>query len=578
MLQWLLSKRKSRMLRQWLWWHRISVKSPAVPRMDENLAIGWFPAEVPVDPLAEGNNLVMHATGAENGELWVRVGASMLPAVRGVQNLQIYYVVILRERGAAYYASSVTGANGLGAYPNMRLLAIDAFGEEPSLYAGIHQATLGQIGFRLDTRIYGNRVVDVPEWGKWYGTAHAADSLDGSGVLAGSVAETGGAWQQITGGFERTVEGILANEDHSLALLLPSQRSGLVHVVIGGGSNDARAAGLVWRHLDTGNYWQLLVSATGCELMLRLAGQFSMIARSDSVRLELKKSQSLQVVDEGHRFGVFLDGVLLFGTRFADERLSLAAGVGIVVPSKESGVRLTLFEAHPLECWMPTSLDQGRPWWRLGLEDIVTDSFEGPAGDLDGKPTTTGARLWRRMMGLGHIDVTGLGSAKVRASAAQACPGRLAYAVDWNHPEFADLEVEITPPGSVRGQGEQGRAGLLFWQDEANFILVNNWLQDGYGGASVSCFSCQGGFEDLYDAVWSNVGARIYWGVTHRFRVVFDGMHFLALVDDEPVLYRALTDIYSDASRLRIRRVGLVANWEWGTDTGSSFRNFRART
>ena len=107
--------------------------------------------------------------------------------------------------------------------------------------------------------------------------------------------------------------------------------------------------------------------------------------------------------------------------------------------------------------------------------------------------------------------------------------------------------------------------------------MFNNWLDDGYGGASVSCFSCLGGFEDLYDAVWSNVGARIRWGNSHRFRIAFDGMHLMVLVDGAPVLYRALTDIYSDACHLQIRRIGLIANWEWGNDTGSTFRKFCAR-
>jgi hypothetical protein len=93
----------------------------------------------------------------------------------------------------------------------------------------------------------------------------------------------------------------------------------------------------------------------------------------------------------------------------------------------------------------------------------------------------------------------------------------------------------------------------------------------------VSCFSCLDGFEDIYDAVWSNVGAGIRWGDSHRLRIAFDGMHLMALLDDEPVLYRALTDIYSDASRLLIRRVGLIANWEWGNDTGSTFHKFCAR-
>jgi hypothetical protein len=577
MLQWLLSKRRGRMIRQWLWWHRISVKSAAVPRIDENLAIGWFPTEVPADPLAEGNGLAMHATGAENGELWARVGNMMLPTIRGVQNLQIHYVVVLRERGAAYYACSVPGANGLGAYPNLRLLAIDAFNEGASLYAGVYQSTLGQIGFRLDTRIYGTRVVDVPEWGTWYGTAHAADHLDGSGALEGSAAEVGGVWQQKAGGFERTADGAEAIDDCNVALLHPTEPSGLIHVVIHVGSNDARSAGLVWRYLDAENFWQLTVGPNGCELALHQAGQSSTVARSDSARLKPNSSQAMQVVDEGHRFSLFLDGELLFDSRFADTRLWRAAGVGIVVSGKHSGVRMTRFEAHPLECRLPISLDQGSPWWRLGQRDVITDSFDGPARDLDGKATTTGGQTWRRIIGSGHIDVTGNGSAKFRANPAQRSPGRLAYTVDWSHPQFADLEVEITPPGTGPGQGEHGLCGFILWQDPKNYVMLNIWRHQVYDGASISTFFLLDGFEDLYDAIWANVGTRVHWGRAHRLRITFDGMRYMAFVDDEPVLFRALTDVYPDARPLEIRRVGLLGNWEWGTDTGSVLRSFRAR-
>jgi hypothetical protein len=48
-------------------------------------------------------------------------------------------------------------------------------------------------------------------------------------------------------------------------------------------------------------------------------------------------------------------------------------------------------------------------------------------------------------------------------------------------------------------------------------------------------------------------------------------------LDDEPLLYRRVRDIYPTAPPIRINRVGVVANWEWGDDTGTVFRNFTAR-
>lgn len=63
----------------------------------------------------------------------------------------------------------------------------------------------------------------------------------------------------------------------------------------------------------------------------------------------------------------------------------------------------------------------------------------------------------------------------------------------------------------------------------------------------------------------------------YDFRVAFDGQRFTAFVNGEPVLHRALSDAYADWPELRIAEVGLVANWEWGADTGTMFRHFVAR-
>jgi hypothetical protein len=571
LLEWLSSNRKARVLRQMRWWFRTREGGAPVPRVDENLAIGWFPDEVPRDPLAEGHGLVMHATGAENGELWARVGGAMLPAVRGVQNLQTYYVVVLRDRGAAYYAASVPGANGLGTYPNLRPLAIDATGTDPVLHGGVFQSTLGQIGFRLDTRIYGVRVADVPQWAAWYGTAHAADRLDTGEVVSGAIADVGGTWLQYSAW--RGATGDVADEGCHM-VLRPAAPSGLVHVVIDPEVRDS--VGLVWRHVDESNHWVVTIGSAGAELSACINGQRSTVAR-DERPLAAGRSQSLQVIDEGHRFSVVLEGHLLFGKRFADDRLQAAAGVGVAVPIGSQDGRLRRFEAHPRECALPHSLDQGSPWSRTGRQVVVTEDFDGPARDLSGKQTTTGGKTWQQLLGSGRIDLTGRGSAKVRASVAQPSPGRHACTVDWDHPEFADLEVEITPPGTKRGEGENGRSGFILWQDPDNYVVLNIWCADVYPGASTSTFFRLDGCEDLYDAVWSNVGDHIQWGRPVRLRIAFDGMHYTVFVGDEPVLYRALTDVYPDAKRLRIRRVGLLSNWEWGTDTGSEFRCFRAR-
>ena len=196
---------------------------------------------------------------------------------------------------------------------------------------------------------------------------------------------------------------------------------------------------------------------------------------------------------------------------------------------------------------------------------------------LEGKPTTTGGKVWQRTLGLGFIDVTGDGTAQVRASIESPNPGRTLYTFPWDDPGRADLQVDIIPPGSARGQAQRGRAGLVFWQDPKNYIVINMFLDDAHPGASISSFFELQGFDEIYDAAWTNMKRHIAWGKQCTLRVVFDGSHYLCYVNDEPVLYRSLTDISALQPSLAIKRVGLLVNWEWGDDTGSRLKHFVAR-
>ena len=153
----------------------------------------------------------------------------------------------------------------------------------------------------------------------------------------------------------------------------------------------------------------------------------------------------------------------------------------------------------------------------------------------------------------------------------------LTTTVAWDNPSFSDVSVTIFPLGKERGQGEKGRGGLIFWQDKDNYIIINTWLDDYYDGESISCFFRIEGFEEIYDAVWSNIGDAIAFRQSYTLGVVFDGNNYTVRVDDRTVLYRALTDIYPWATSLKINRVGIVANWEWGNDTGSGFSDFVVR-
>lgn len=582
LLRWLPSRQKQGTIRRLLWWVRIAAgvtKFFPLPHLNENLAVGWFPSEVPSDPLQEGNGFIVHATGGENGELWTRVGDNLLPVLRGLQNLQIYYVIILREQGAAYYAASVPDAYGLGTYPNLRPLAIDPFNQSANIYAGIHQSVLGQIGFRSHTRVHGVQVEQIPELATWYGTAHLADRLIGDGDLAQHQAEVGGLWQIRNGSFQLSGQGLRATGKDNLAILHSSVSSGLIHCLIET-TNKITECGIVFRYQDQDNYWTFYLSSQHCRLQLKQKEKIIAIAETSEFYLESNTISSVQILDDGDSVRIALNGKLVFKQSLQDFSGVTGDGVGIIAPEANDLLYFRNFEAHPLNIPLPNLLDLGSPWWQEGKQVVVEDDFAqkiGTSQDLAGKTTKIGQKIWRKATGIGVIEIKGNNTAKVKASVANPNPGRTAYTIDWDYPYLADVEVEIIPPGKQRGQGEKGRAGLIFWQDADNYVIINTWLDDFYEGESISSFFRIDGFEEIYDAVWTNIGQIITFGEPYTLRMIFDGNNYLVKVNNQSVLYRALTDVYPSLKPLAINQVGIVANWEWGNDTGSSFRNFIAR-
>ncbi|KKD39571.1 hypothetical protein [Limnoraphis robusta] len=579
--RWIWNGPKIGLVQRLLWWVRTTIrisrhwKGFRLTSFNENLAVGWFPEEVPTDPTKQGNSFIVHATGSHNGELWLRTQDNLLSTFRGLQNLQVYYVVILRDNGAAYYAASVSNATGLAAYPNMRPLGIDPFEQHPTVYAGFYQSILGQNGFRVDTRVYGAEVAQLSDLATWYGTAHIADDLTGEGEFEKTAPRTGSNWTIFGGNYKRTALGVTATAPDSLAILHADTPSGLVHVLVDTSTQQTEIQ-LIWRFQDENNYSSFSADGERCKLQIIENGKREILAVSQLWFLKPNSVNSLQILDDGETFSLSLNGQLVFGKWFIDPRLQTATGVGIGSTQANPSLYFRALEAHPRSIAIPSSLDLGSPWQLKGQQVVISDDFTGDIGELAGKPTSTEGLIWQKQMGTGVIKLTGNG-AKVQADAQHPNPGRTAYTVEWNHPQFADLTVEITPPGTGRGQAEKGRGGFIFWQDAENYIILNNWLDDCYGGASISSFFYLNGFEELYDAVWTNVGGRISWGVSHQLRMIFDGMNYTALINDEPVLYRALTDVYPKAVPLSINRVGIVANWEWGNDTGSLFKHFIAK-
>lgn len=573
LVAWARAPRKKATLRRFLWWIRSTSRTYKLPNHNENLAIGWFSSEAPKDPLVDGCGLVMHAAEGENGELWARVGNRCLSAFRQLKNIEIHYLIALRESGAVYYAAAMDGARGMAAVPMMRPIAIDPFNSDALVYAGVHQCVLGQIGFRVDTRVHAIQIQQLEDFARPFGTAHAGDSLSGNDNLE-DMAELGGIWRVLDGNIHRTVAGALTRDDHAMAILDAGASSGLIHVLVDTGQ-AAAAAGLVWRARDRENFWLLKVSVEGCDLLRVEQGVETAVASDKQRRLKPNSTHSLQVLDAHGQVGCYLDGDRLFDRWFESEFLEDATCVGIWLNGGE--LRLRNFEAHPRAVSLPSEMQFDAPWLRFGEDVEYADDFAGVPGGLAGRAPSKGTHSWERTLGVGFIDVDGMGAARVRGTRESPDPGRSLYTLPWDESEFADLEVTITPPGSARGQHHYCRAGLVFWQDDANYLTFTAYLDDVYDGASIALFTKRHDFEELYDAVWTMLWKKIDWGKPFQLRIVFDGERFVVFVDGEPVMQRTLTDIYPDDPRLRITRVGLATNWEWGTDTGSVFSAFTAR-
>ncbi len=626
LVQWTFSAHHRNRLRLFYRWLRNPKSRFKDGHIKENLAVGWFPKACPTDPTATGNAIVIRAYGPENSELCTQIGSAQIgdkadlengeaalpknhltPAFRRLQNLQAYYVVVLREQGAAYYAAAMPNAHGFSAYPYMRLVGIDAWSSDRTVYAGLYQSALGQVGFQVDSRVYGIHTEVLPNLSPWYGTAQAADRLTGNSSLDQSAAELGGRWRVVQGAFQRTTRGASAQPlaspisagdekidqaDVNLALLENPAPAGAIHVLIivdepidpspdhapdqpadQPDSSSLPECALLWRTKDENNTWALCFENGQCQLKIREGGQWSQIDSERRYGLNASSSNAVQILDQGDYFSLYLNGNLLFDEWFTDLRFRDETNMGLLA---QRAFSFQSVESHPRDIPIPPALRMGEPWQAKGAQVLVSDSFGGSAGqDIAGRLSEVGQQ-WRKEIGSGRILLTGR-AAQVEASAASPNPKRLAYTVPWSHPEFADVSVDILPPGTDRHQQEKGRGGLIFWQDADNYITVSNWLDDTFNGSSMSSFFHIDGFEEIYDAVWSNLGDRISWGKRYTLRITFDGLNFIAYVDGEPVLYRSLQDVYPRLSRLSINRIGLVANWEWGDDTGSAFSRFVAK-
>lgn len=563
LLRWITAPRRESALRRMRRWRHRQGLSGSTP--DENLAVGLFHAPA-AGPTPGDQAFVVRTAGPANGELVVHVQGVPLTVIDSLQNLPLLYVAVVTETGTLFAVSSLEGSEGAAAYPMMRPLVIDASPAPPDAYLGVQQRVVDQEGFSNDTRVYGIRAAHVREAAAWCSTAALADRLTGRGELGHRAAERGGAWGVVDGELHLGAGGV---GGPGVAMLATSVPVGLAKVALDLGLSGR--GGLVWQHAGRdGRFEVTLDHGTGSLRVIRRdapAEQVPLVPGPTEV------PTTLQLLGTGRGVAIVVGGHELL--RLPDIDLPGPGDrIGIVVGP---GVRVSDFEVHACSVPVPELLRQVPPCPPRGVSVLVDESFSSAAHDLHGQ-VGHGGLEWSRTSGTGRYEVDPEVGARAIGSAVSPMDGRTAYTVAWPEPGGAELAATICPPGTGRGEDHSCRAGVVFVQDDRNHLIVNTWLADGYGGASISVFPRIGGLEDVYDAVWTNVGDRITWGRPYELRVAFDGARFLASVDGEPVLYRAISDFYPSVESLQVTRVGIVTNWEWGLDTGSTFRRFTARS
>lgn len=517
--RWPTRPRRESALRRLACWTRALLPGPDADALGGNAALGWYTAPMPADPTRCGHGFVIRGAEARNGTLLARVGGRLLPVAEDLPNVPLLLAVALRPEGALYLMADAGDPGWL------RPLAVDPSVTAGSLCPAFQQSVLGQIGFSTDTVLYGARIVRSP------------------GLAAGAATST--------------PFGLLCAE---------------VDVV----RADATAT-LVWRSLDAANHVRLDLGPDGLRLRVRCNGA-DRLAGSVAERLSPGR-HSLQIRDDSRRIAVALDGRRLDGLDVEEHAHADGVWPGLSKIAS-SGLFFPRIDVFPRRIAVPDSLAVCPPLVRRGASPVVTERFSAVCADLEGR-LAAGGGPWRRLVGNGRIGSDGSG-ALVSAGPEDPAPGRTLYGIDWPDPAFADLEAVIVPPPLTDRGGANSRAGVVFWQDPANYVVCNLWLNGGdrsmpelYG--SVSCFFYRNGFEDVYDAVWTNVGGRLRHGVPATLRVACDSRRFTAWLDGSPVLHRAFADVYAAFPTLAIRHVGIGVNWEWGADTGSRFLSFTAR-
>ncbi len=538
-------------------------RNAGLRRIADNLAVGFFNRTTAVSLREIDAGFVVRSANNLHGELTVIINGRQVPVLGRLGALPLCLVTIRRADSTLYAVSSLTDARGMPGFPQFRPLAVGPPPVSAELFPAVQQNVSGEIGFSVDSRVFSLAATVEPTLTTWFAGAHIADCFIGEGAITPTPTVVGLAWRPIGEPLRRSSNGAVGSMGDA-AYIDPGAVTGLIHVTA---ANGPLGLALVWRARGDDDHWRLELRATTFRLGRRRHGTDEWLAEGD-----LPPSvAALQVLDGDDEIRVVADETLIASLPVpADPATPTGFGLVSLV---DGPLGLARIEAHPRSVQIPTGLASGLADDIRGIGDtvLIDDDFSAaePGTLLEGRAAGPGL-TWRRSLGTGRFVIGSPGRVMV-----ESAPDRTAFTVPWPGAGLADIRAVIVPH---RHDGAMARAGLVSMQDDDNYLCVNLWFNDrSDGAASVSSFLTIDGHEDIYDAVWVNVERRIQWDRPVEVGLVFDGRLYQVSLDDEPVMWRRLDDVYADAEPMRIERVGLLANWEWGLDTGSEFRRFLAK-
>ena len=448
-------------------WRRMA--DGTIPELHENFAVGWFTGPDGAEPSQE-MAVAIRSADESNGALVVAERGRLRVVAEGVPNVPLFVALGVRTRDVCVFVAAPEKVASIPAYPALRPVAILDLDDVTRRFFLVEQSVLGVIGFSVDfSRVLhaGGRQRRRCSRGSGLRTRPTPSSAAASSPASNRHALRGGTWTTPTGGLAA------APKDWCRRGSRPVRVSRRAHPRVSSArvAGDANAA-VHWRRLDDANELRCEVRNGAWRLVHRESGEDRELASGSGEAVGV-----LEIVDgeDGRTVRVVVDGV---STPVATSGRSLPPGTGIGVRALGVGpTGLVDLEAHPVHLQAPAPAGLPVPAG-VAADDPSSIWTSRTIRRATSRPCRAPTGHWRRDVGAGTFRVEPERGVVVDATATRPCPGRTIFTVPWPDPSVADLETTIVPPPRSVEATAMSRAGLVFWDDARNHLIVSLWLND----------------------------------------------------------------------------------------------------